>query len=220
MKLKSQRGWSQANEKQHSPLIEARNEAVDNVLQKRTGLNTKKLQKARKKLKTAVRNAKNNWIELQCHNLNTKYCAKQAWDTIKLFRKTLAKTKLSSFKQMKRSDGTICNAPEENAEVFQSHFLTLFDREAFCYDESVLEKLPQYHIHQHCDYRPTDQEIRAATHQLKKNAAGELGIIPQVLKCLLCHQETFLLLKKIILQFWEFETVREEWNIGHLIILP
>ena len=148
MKSKSQRGWSQASEKQHSPLIEARNEAMDNVLQKRTGLNTKKLQKARKKLKTAVKNAKNNWIELQCHNLNTKYCAKQAWDTIKLFRKTLAKTKLSSFKQMKRSDGTICNAPEENAEVFQSHFLTLFDREAFCYDESVLEKLPQYHIHQ------------------------------------------------------------------------
>ena len=51
---------------------------------------------------------------------------------------------------MKRFDGTICNAPEENAEVFQSHFQTLFDREAI-YDESVLEELPQYHIHQHCD---------------------------------------------------------------------
>ena len=84
-------------------------------------------------------------------------------------RKTLAKTRQSSFKQIKRSDGTICNTPEENAEVFQSHFQALFDREA-TYDESVLEELPQYPIHEHCDYRPTDEEIRAATRKLKNNA--------------------------------------------------
>ena len=44
--------------------------------------------------------------------------------------------------------------------------------------------------------------------------------MPQVLKCLLYHQETFLLLKTVILQFWNSETVPEEWNIGHLLILP
>ena len=75
------------------------------------------------------------------NNLNTKCGTKQAWDTVKLFRKVLAKTKHSSFKQMKRSDETICNTPKENAEVVQSHFQALFDREAI-YDESVLEELP------------------------------------------------------------------------------
>ena len=93
MKLKPQPGWFQANEKELSPLIEARNEAMRNLLRKRTRLNTKRSQQAHKKLKTAVRNAKNNWMQLQCHNLNTKCSTKQAWDTIKLFRKTLAKTK-------------------------------------------------------------------------------------------------------------------------------
>ena len=43
--------------------------------------------------------------------------------------------------------------------------------------------------------------------------------MPQVLKCLLYHQETLSLLKTVILQFWNSETVPEEWNIGHLIIL-
>ena len=95
---------------------------MGDVLRKRTRLNTKWLQQARKNIKTAVRNAKNNWIQLHCHNLNTKYGTKQAWDTIKLSRKALAKTKHSSFKQKKRSDGNICNTPEENAEIFQSHF--------------------------------------------------------------------------------------------------
>ena len=77
-----------------------------------------------------------------------------------------------------------------DAEVFQSQFQALFDREAN-YDESALEELPQYPIHQHCDYRPTDKEIRAATRKLKNNALGESGIMPQVLKCLLYHQEQF-----------------------------
>ena len=41
----------------------------------------------------------------------------------------------------------------------------------------------------------------------------------QVLKCLLYHQETFLFLKTVIVQFWDFETAPEEWNIAHLTIL-
>ena len=65
-----------------------------------------------------------------------------------------------------------------------------FDREAI-YDESVLEEVPQYYIHQHCDYRPTDEEVRAAARKLKNNALGESGIMPQILKCLPYHQETF-----------------------------
>ena len=110
---------------------------------------------------------------------------------------------------MKRSDGTICNTPEENAEVFQSYFQKLFDREAI-YDEFVREELPQYHIHQLCNYRPTDEEIRVANRKFKNNAPGESGKMPQVLKCLLYRQETFLILKSVILRFWYSETVPEE----------
>ena len=50
-----QPGWFPANKKELSPLIEARNEAMRNVLQQ-----------FRKKLKTAVTNGKNTWIQLQC----------------------------------------------------------------------------------------------------------------------------------------------------------
>ena len=77
---------------------------------------------------------------------------------------------------MKCSNWTICNTPKENVEVFQPHFQTLFDTEVI-YNESVLEQFPQYHIH--CDYRPTDEEIRTATCKLKNNAPGESGIMLQ-----------------------------------------
>ena len=57
---KPQPGWFQASKKELSPLIDSRNEAMQNVWQKRTRLNTKRLQQARKKLKTAIRNVQNN----------------------------------------------------------------------------------------------------------------------------------------------------------------
>ena len=62
VKPKPQPGWFQASEKKLSPHIEARNEAMRNILRKRARLNAKKLQQTRKKLKAAGRNAKNNWI--------------------------------------------------------------------------------------------------------------------------------------------------------------
>ena len=62
VKPKPQPGWLQASEKRLPPLIEARNEAMRNILRIRTRLNGKKLQQTCKKLKTAVRNAKHNWI--------------------------------------------------------------------------------------------------------------------------------------------------------------
>ena len=64
VKSKSQHGWFQANEKEFPAFTEARNEAMQIFLQKKTRLNTKRLQQAHKKLKTAVKNVKNNWIKL------------------------------------------------------------------------------------------------------------------------------------------------------------
>ena len=42
----------------------------------------------------------------------------------------------------------------------------------------------------------------------------------QPLKALLNHPDTFLVLKRIMLNFWNTEIVPDEWNIGRLIVLP
>ena len=54
MKPKRQPGWFQASEKELSPLTEARNEAMPNVLRKRTRLNTKSTTSSQKQQDTTL----------------------------------------------------------------------------------------------------------------------------------------------------------------------
>ena len=148
-----------------------------NFVSRKTRLNTAKLKQARKNLKTAVNEAKNKWTTRHCKTINNKYGTKEAWNATNDLKRGLSKTKPYANKQMKWPDGSICLRPEENSEVFCKHFRTLYGRQAH-YDESVLPQQPVYD--ECCDYLPTDQEIRDATHKLKNKAPGESGIMAPV----------------------------------------
>ena len=86
----------------------------------------------------------------------------------------------------KKTDGSVCQTPKENADIFFNHFKNLFDQER-SYDPTVLDGLPQYQIQESYDHHPTEEEIR----KLKDNAPGESGVMSQPLKALLNHPDTF-----------------------------
>ena len=98
---KTQPGWFQAEKSRFLPLIEARNDAMRNVFNRRTRRSTEKVKQARKNLKAAVHEAKNKWIKFLCVSLNTTIAAKLAWDAINTLKGGLSKTKPSSSKQLK-----------------------------------------------------------------------------------------------------------------------
>ena len=130
----------------------------------------------------------------------------------------LSKAKPSKDQRMQKEDGTLATTPEENAEVFVKHFDKLYNRQPE-FDESVLDLLDQHPIAADCDHPPTDEEIQKAISALK-NAPGDSGICPPIWKALAGSEETFNLLRPIILHFWETEVTPEEWEIGLLKILP
>ena len=212
-------GWFQENSEKLNKLINVRNQAMRDVFARRTRASTNRLKNARKQLKSAVEIAKNSWIQKKCEVLNSVYGTKQAWDAIKCLKSGLSKTKPSSSKQMKHSDGSVCVTPEENAAVFCEHFKELYGRIS-TYDSSVLDSLPQSPVFEGCDQVPDDAEIRLATLKLKDKAPGNSGISPQAWKCLLECDETFNMFKRIIVAFWIREATPDEWNIGRLTILP
>ena len=61
---------------------------MQKVLQRRTHSNSANLRKARKQLKTAILDSKNDWLKKQCQLLNN-FGTKQAWDSIKKLKGTL-----------------------------------------------------------------------------------------------------------------------------------
>ena len=218
-KKRAQPGWFQAKAERLKTLIRNRNQAMKDVFDRRTRSCTEKLKSARQKLKSEIKSAKNEWIQNHCHSLNTTFGTKSSWDAIKSLKNGLTKAKATGRRQMKHPDGTICKTPEENAAVFCEHFKALYGKTPD-FDETVLELLPQCPIVEGCDHLPNDDEIRNATLRLKNTAPGDSGICAPALKCLLDSDETFALLKSIVLQFWRTEIVPLEWNTGGLTILP
>ena len=221
-KQRAQPGWFEENATKLLPLIQARNAAMMEVFKKRTRSKTFKLRAARKALKSALSSAKNSWIQQQCTQLNavciSHHGTKAAWDTVGKLRSGLSKTRPAPCRKMKRPDGTTCVTPEENAEVFRVHFEKLYGRTA-TYDASVLDNLPQHPEATEGDHAPTDEDIKFAVGKLRNTGPGDSGICPPAWKALLSSNESFQLLKCIIVDFWETELVPEEWEIGLLKIL-
>ena len=112
-------GWFKDKEDIILPLIEARNAAMASVYMRRTRSNVSKLRKTRKNLKRALTDAKNSWIQKQCTNLNAQNNrgTSEAWTAVGNLQTGLSKTAPANIKSMKKSDGTVCSTPEENAEV-------------------------------------------------------------------------------------------------------
>ena len=105
---------------------------------------------------------------------------------------------------MRKEDGTGCKSSEENAQVFKEHFKKLCKCVPI-YDRSVLELLQQKPVINGVDHPPTDEEVLKAVNSLKSNAPGESGLTSQMFKAIVSNNQTFQLLRSIILDFWENE---------------
>ena len=220
-KTTPQPGWFQQAEHELLPLIEKRNSAMKQFHERRSRSNATSLRLCRKAIKSAVLIAKNRWIKSKHNDLNSRSAitgTKGCWDALKQLRNGLSKTRPSSEKTMKKEDGTLCETAEENAEVFRSHFEKLYGQPPV-YDRSVIDLIPQRPVVSGLDHPPDDEELITSISLLKDNAPGDSGIPAKVWKTLSEYEETFDVLKFIILDFWETELTPSEWETGLLTIL-
>ena len=222
-KPKKQPGWFKENESTLLPLIEARNAAVAQNFGRKMRSKTEKVRLCRKNLKRAVAQARDKWIIKECEKLNENVLqqrgTKPAWDAVGKLKAGLSKTKPSTVKNMKKTDGSACQTPEENAEVFRNHFHQLFSREPD-YDASVLDLLDQQPVVKGLDGNPTEEEIKEAINHLRNTAPGDSGLCAQAYKCLMKNGETFTIIKGMVLDFWRTGLPPSEWEMGILKILP
>ena len=213
-------GWFKAAESTLQPLIDARNRAMQEVYSHRNTQTVERLKTCRKAIKSAISRAKNDWIENQCSALNNSVQkgTKDSWELLAKLRSGLDRTHTLNITQMKKPDGSLCTTPEENVEVFRSHFEGLYTTTPD-FDESVLDLLQEIPITA-SDATPTDEEIRKATMKLRNTAPGNSGLSAQLWKALLSTEETFQMFSNVVKNFWVTEKVPEEWNTGLLKILP
>ena len=96
---------------------------------RRSRANAATLRTSRKALKSAALDAKNYWIKSKHNDLNNMSSfggTKSCWDALTQLRNGLSKTRPSTERTMKKEDGSLCKTPQENADVFHTHFNNLY----------------------------------------------------------------------------------------------
>ena len=223
LKSRPQPEWFEANEQNLLNLIEERNLAISAKINRNTRSTTMRLRKARKKLKTAISKAKNDWIANVCNTLNQSSASRKGtkicWDSIKRLRDGFTKPKTSTERKMSKEDGTKAQTSEENAEVFRAHFERLYSRPPN-FDPTCIDCIDQRQVNLQISGPPNRDEIIAAIRRLKTNSPGKSGLTAQMFKSLASNEITLQLLNDIISDFWENETPPSDWDIGLLKILP
>ena len=215
--------WFSANRKELSELIEKRNTAVFLKMTRPTRGSIKRARIARRDLKLAIQRAKSKWIEELCDNVSKPNSARHGtkcfWDCINLLKKGMNKPNPSKQVMMTKENGEKCSTPEENANVFRTHFEKLYNRTP-TYDESVLDLLDEHPTIESTALLPQDEEISKAITHLKNKAPGASGLTSQMFKSLLQHDQCFNHLRTIISDIWIYETYPSQFDIGKLVVLP
>ena len=116
------------------------------------------------------------------------------WDCINLLKKGMNKPNPSKQVMMTKENGEKCSTPEENANVFRTHFDKLYNRTP-TYDESVLDLLDEHPTIESTALPPQDKEISKAITHLKNKAPGASGLTAQMFKSLLQHDQLALFVK-------------------------
>jgi hypothetical protein len=219
-----QSGWFEANVDTLRPLIAARNVALGSFLGKKTPESITQRASTRAALQTAIRAAKSVWLLEKCSMIHDGIVAARgtstAWKTVSEIRSgLLGAVRRPAPVNMQKLDGTKATTPEENATVFADAFSLLYGH-VHSADASVIELLRQRPTATGLDAPPTDKEIKAAVGKLRLSAPGDSGLPAQLWKALLADEQTFALLRQLVLSVWETGEMPSEWETGLLSTLP
>ena len=209
LKSKPQPDWFEAKKSELLSIISARNAALDSHHRRPSLETAERWRTVRKKLKTALRAAKSDWILGKCKGLNdsitSTHGTKTSWDTVKELRDgLLGRSRRLPPAKMKLADGSLGKTAEENATVFATHFETLYGIDS-PHDESVVELLRQRDVAEGPDHPPTPMEVRAALGKLRNTSPGESGIPALAWKALGLTDESLSLVMAFVIDFWEAE---------------
>ena len=215
--------WFTINKVELLSLIQKRNDAVYAKINRANRGNTNRAHLARNNLKKAIHRVKSEWISNICEKINSlrnrQRGTKDFWDGIREIKRGFDKPPPSANIMMTKEDGSKCQTPEENAEVFHKHFKKLYNRKA-TFDVSALDLLDQYPVDHSTSAEPTLEDIRKAIIHLRNNAPGESGITAQMIKSLIKDPLCLEYLHSIIIKIWNSNSHPSEWDIGRLVILP
>ena len=189
---KKDKEWFKMFKNELEPSINLRNN-IYKLYQSAPTYTTKRiLRHTRARICKLVKDAKNKWINNVARNININSKKSNfntnAWEAIKTLKKGLTNTRKTNTIKLRKPDGSLCNTPNDNADIFHNHFNNLFQAAAPT-DPSLLNDLEQLNIQEEGGEIPSDTEIMAAIKKLNNTSPGISGINSSIWKTISTNQE-------------------------------
>jgi hypothetical protein len=200
-------------------LINERNQAFKTFVKQPSEENHKKLKGARHHLLKEKRKAKRQWqfaYAEKCKKTDFAMNPKESWSMIfKLMEGFQRHHKVYMPKNFKSKNGIEAKCDNDNAQILNSHFHSLFNSEIEV-DPTVLEGLLQYDIAHELDATPTHAEVTNAIKSMAHDKApGQSKLTTDMIKNLPPSALNFYI--EIIQEFWKTKDV--DLNSWHTMIL-
>lgn len=177
--------------------------------------------KARSKVRTEIRKAKNEWLESVVEQAEGGRISRRSgsmWSAIHNIRRNFRGLCPVNVSSVRNEDGVLCQTVEAQRQRWQRHFEQLLNIESN-FDLSVFDSLPSRPVNNDLGELPTMEELTRAVTQLSNGkAAGCSGILPEMVKCAGPDFATALL--DIIHKAWREGCVPKEWRNAELVPIP
>ena len=114
------------------------------------------------------------------------------------------------LKAVRKTNGEICNGPEETLNRWQEHFNSLFNISSDVSQE-VLDDVSQLPLRE-------DGVLEALNSISGNKDGGKNRVLPEMLKC--CGEGLMEYLLKLFNQVWQERTVPQEWKDALMVPIP
>jgi hypothetical protein len=207
--------WFDEDDVELNALLDERNKAKAQLLQRKTRASAGRLARARSQLQKHTRKMKSKWWEEKAEGLQ------QAADVndMKAFytglREIYGPQKKGTTQLLAQDGVTVLKEKEETLNRFAQHFDQLLNVPGSV-DKAVLDELPNNSIDADMDVAPSFEELLAAVTSTKENKApGGCGVPAEVWK----HGGSRLQekLHELIVHIWRDEEMPQNWKDANIV---
>ena len=213
--------WFRENEDVLKPLFEERSRRYTQWLSSGKERDRKKFAKVRRDARKAMREVKNKWFQRKAVEASAgKNGGKVVWKCIRDIQRSRRGMVPVRVTTVRDEHGNSCVTPDAQSQRWKRHFTKVLNIESV-FSDSEVECVKQRPVREEMAEPPCEEELLEAVRRMKSGkAAGESGILPEMMRAMCCDEEFVGKLLQLIGDVWAECRVPADWRDAVLIPIP
>ena len=213
--------WFRESEDVLRPLFEKRSRLFNQWLCSGKIWDKRKFVEARRIARKAVRDVKNRWFQTKAAEASAgRNGGKVVWKCIRDIQRSRRGLVPVRVTVVKDEDGRPCTTPESQQQRWQQHFMKVLNVQSL-FTEDEVDRVRHRQVREEMAEPPNEEELLDAVMKLRNGkAAGESGILPEMVKAACCDGNFVEMLLELVTEVWTESGVPADWSDTVLIPIP